>query len=197
METTGMTSYAGKNATPWASSLCLRKQLVAMLFLNIRYRQRGAAQASRVYTCAREHEAATGRSHAIITDPFNSQFPLGWSYQRGVLRNSCTDMPTKLPVTEFVCLAVEASTGRQLGRFHRFTLVTPTTSIEGEPPGEVASSGTVNPHTSALPFPAVLDELHRWMASLGLNPGNRNEAGFAEEGNFRWAARRWAAASIL
>lgn len=82
-------------------------------------------------------------------------------------------------------MAVEASTGRQLGRFHRFVLVTPAMATEGGATGDIATPGSVNPHTSALPFPAVLEELQRWMTSLGLNPGTRNEAGFAENGNFR------------
>lgn len=96
-----------------------------------------------------------------------------------------TDIPIKEPMAEFTCLAFEASTSKQLSRFHRYIRVAPS---NGEAGANVASSSGINPQSSALPFPAVLDELQRWMKSLGLNPGVRNEAGYAEDGNFRWAS---------
>ncbi|CAM9999604.1 unnamed protein product [Ectocarpus sp. 12 AP-2014] len=50
----------------------------------------------------------------------------------------------------------------------------------------VVTEGVSNPLSSALPLPDVLQELQQWMASIGLNPGPRDAAGFSERGNFRW-----------
>lgn len=152
------------------------------------------------------------------------------------------DVGTKNKVTEFVCLAMETSTERQLGRFARFVrLLPPTTAAPpaaatatlppnqltmplalpshqpqlllqppqqlggvavpvvgasaGAPPAAVGAAalppfqGVVNPLSSALPLPDVLQELQQWMASLGLNPGPRDAAGFSERGNFRYVRR--------
>ncbi|CAM9313684.1 unnamed protein product [Pylaiella littoralis] len=183
------------------------------------------------------------------------------------------DVGTKNKVTEFVCLAMETSTGRQLSRFARFVRVSPTTAaapppstavtppptqlavalalpshqqqliqqppqqlmqqppqqlmqqppqqlvvqqqpqqlvvqqqpphqlmqqqpphqlMQQQPPHQLAVTatppvqGVSNPLSSALPLPDVLQELQQWMASLGLNPGPRDAAGFTERGNFRW-----------
>lgn len=133
-------------------------------------------------------------------------------------------------MTEFVCLAMESATGRQLGRYHRFARVTkrppqlspspplevalggrmpdaavgnthsPVGSTGGESDrdstggpiaddartgGSVRGEGSVNPWSTALPFPELLEDLERWLASLGLNAGPPDEEGFAERGNFR------------
>ncbi|CAM9518438.1 unnamed protein product [Scytosiphon promiscuus] len=170
------------------------------------------------------------------------------------------DVGNKHKVTEFVCLALETSTGRQLGRFARFVRVPPTapqpaaaqlvvmpsqvmTAQQALPPHQlqpfqqqqqqqqplpqplpqqqpfqlqpfqqaapqplpfpgavvhggatgagnayapVIIEGVSNPLSSALPLPDLLQDLQQWMASLGLNPGPRDAAGFSERGNFRW-----------
>lgn len=140
-----------------------------------------------------------------------------------------SDVANKHKITEFVCLAMETSTGRQLGRFARFVRVLPTAPpavtaasflapvevvqpnlppqqlprppqqlVTGGggvlPEGGVSADGVVmhpavqgveNPLTSAVPLPDLLQELQQWMASLGLNPGARDAAGFSELGNFR------------
>ncbi|CAM9931055.1 unnamed protein product, partial [Laminaria digitata] len=49
-----------------------------------------------------------------------------------------------------------------------------------------ATKGSLNVLSTALPLPELLQELQQWMISLGLGPGPRDEAGFAERGNFRW-----------
>ncbi|CAN0176414.1 unnamed protein product, partial [Ectocarpus sp. 8 AP-2014] len=155
------------------------------------------------------------------------------------------DIANKNKITEFVCLAMETATGRQLGRFARFVRVVPTPKPPAAPvaalpaqvvlasampphqlqlqpqqqqqqlllqlqpqqlmqqpqqtplfgdgvPGGIAvgdgvvTEGVSNPLSSALPLPDVLQELQQWMASIGLNPGPRDAAGFSERGNFRW-----------
>ncbi|CAN0064909.1 unnamed protein product, partial [Ectocarpus sp. 13 AM-2016] len=155
------------------------------------------------------------------------------------------DVANKNKITEFVCLAMEAATGRQLGRFARFVRAVPTQKSPAAPvaalpapvvvasampphqlqlqpqqqqqqlllqlqpqqlmyqpqqtplfgdgvPGGIAvgdgvvTEGVSNPLSSALPLPDVLQELQQWMASIGLNPGPRDAAGFSERGNFRW-----------
>lgn len=145
----------------------------------------------------------------------------------------CSDVGTKQKITEFVCLAMETSTGRQLGRFARFVRLLPTAAApptavlaapcltpeqmvqrsvppqqlpqpsqlpqpheQQLPAGAVLDAangdatqppvqGVENPLTSAVPLPDLLQELQQWMASLGLNPGPRDAAGFSELGNFR------------
>ena len=151
------------------------------------------------------------------------------------------DLPSKNHVTELVCLAIETSTGRQLGRFLRFVRVDPpaqkqqprqqqpqqqqqqhqqqpqyqqpqyqhqqqqqappfqaslgggggggngyVASVAGADSG-AATRGSLNPLSTALPMPELLQELQQWMISLGLGPGLQDEAGFAERGNFRYA----------
>lgn len=108
-------------------------------------------------------------------------------------------------VTDFVCLAMDTVTGRQLGRFLRFVRVdppppqSPTPEVFLDGIADAAANGAgggggggpgdyegeVNPMSTALPLPLVLDELQKWMASIGLHPGQRDESGFSEHGNFR------------
>lgn len=97
-------------------------------------------------------------------------------------------------------MAIEASTGRQLGRYHRFVRVTPpparheaNNAMNGAGanndhagPGG-GGEGSTNPMTTALPLPAVMRELQSWMSALKLVQGATDEAGFAERGNFRCA----------
>lgn len=137
-----------------------------------------------------------------------------------------SDVANKHKITEFVCLAMETSTGRQLGRFARYVrllstaapplvaapLLAPQHTMQSclppqqlpQPPrqllpgaflpeGGVSAAdgvaaypqGVENSLSSAVPLPDLLQELQQWMASLGLNPGTRDAAGFSELGNFR------------
>ncbi|CAN0138272.1 unnamed protein product, partial [Discosporangium mesarthrocarpum] len=83
--------------------------------------------------------------------------------------------------TEFPCLAVEASTGRQRGRFHRW--VTPQSKAQEALP----VAGIRNARSTAIPLPQLLVDLQMWMEDLGLRPTYEGR-GTGEEGkpNFRW-----------
>lgn len=101
---------------------------------------------------------------------------------------------------------METSSRQQLGRYHRYILATLPDASEGadstgggsakdnrgkeKTTGQTGGvNGSVNSYTTAVPFTTVLDELQQWMASLGLNPGAKNEKGLCEDGNFRWVYR--------
>lgn len=94
---------------------------------------------------------------------------------------------------EVVCLAIETSTGRQIGRFFRYARVDPPTQKQQQqqpfqaPFSGGGTEGSLNVKSTALPLPELLQELQQWMVSLGLGPGPRDESGFAERGNFRYA----------
>ena len=132
-----------------------------------------------------------------------------WYHRR---TNQNPDAPCKQDVTELVCLAIQVSTGRQIGRFRRLVRVLPQPSPSpqsisttasaprnGRPgnggvgvgaPARTAAAvnprqGSHNPISTALPLPELFGELQRWMVSLGLDPGPQDAGGFSERGNCR------------
>ncbi|CAM9606188.1 unnamed protein product, partial [Choristocarpus tenellus] len=85
-------------------------------------------------------------------------------------------------LVEFPCLALDVTSGRQVGRFHRW--IKPSRLYKPVPEG-------INASSTAIPFSEVLSSLHQWMAELGVSTGETDKVhGVTRESNFRWVIYR-------